>query len=301
VVQPFREAGARIVFYRVDDHLQIDQDDLQARLSPDVLAVLVIHYFGFFQPQAALDLVGSADPQIFVIEDCTHAWLSQRNENREAGHPAIATVISPRKFFPIPDAALVLPAMEDMRPSASIASPDWHYTLERTIGLFLRWVFAQSGAQQANRLAFSLLHRAERSLDTDASVHSASWISKRILSNLDCGSAARQRRTNFEILRSGIVERSLPLVPLHEHLAEGVTPLGFPVVSRDRDSLKALLIQKGIFPPIHWLLPDDPALHSFHHLVELSHHILTVPLDQRYGTREMTYVLDCLTEWASSQ
>ena len=172
--------------------------------------------------------------------------------------------------------------------------------MDRTLGLFLRWVFSEVGPRRANRLAFSLLHRAERRLDTNVSIHSASWISKCVMSNLDWSTAARQRRINFEIVRRGIAERGLPVKPLYDHLETGVTPLGFPVITEDRDGLRAFLIQKKIYPPIHWLLPEDAALYQFVHLIEMSHHILTLPIDQRYGVREMNYILDCITEWSSS-
>mgnify|MGYP001064379978 CR=1 FL=1 len=74
VVQPFKEAGFDVVFYRVDNHLQVDLDDLHSGIGSDVLAVVIIHYFGFLQPGAVFDLIESTDPPVYVIEDVTHAW-----------------------------------------------------------------------------------------------------------------------------------------------------------------------------------------------------------------------------------
>jgi len=298
VVQPFKEAGARIAFYRLDHRLQIDLDDLSSRLGPDVLAVVIIHYFGFPQPGPVLDLMESTDPPVYVIEDATHAWLSRAGDGKPPGQRGAITIYSPRKFFPIPDGGMAVVGDRDLRLN-QVAPTDWHFALRRTTGLFLRWLFARTGIEAVNRVALALLHRAEQELDTSISRSQASWLSRRILLNLDIQGAAECRRRNYRILNEEMRSRQLPVWPLYEELPLGVTPLGLPVTCERRDDLRQFLIQRRVYPPVHWFLPPEQGLAGFPHLVELSHRILTLPIDQRYNSTDMTYILDCLNAWAS--
>ena len=299
VVQPFKEAGVNVAYYQVDNRLRVDPDDLCSRIEPDVLAVVIIHYFGFPQPETTFDLIESADPPVYVIEDATHAWLSRSADRGPIGQRGTITVYSPRKFFSVPDGAMAVVGNSNSQLDAEVAPTNWCFASQRTAGLFLRWLFAKTGIEAVNRLAFSLLRRAEHKLDTAVSVSEASWISKRILLNLDFHIAAERRRRNYRLLGEGVQDRRLPMRPLYEKLPIGVTPLGFPIVCEKRNELREFLIERCVYPPIHWLLPWEQGIVRFQHLLDLSQHILTLPVDQRYGPADMTYILDCLDEWAS--
>jgi hypothetical protein len=299
VVQPFKQAGADITFYRVNGRLQVDLDDLQARMAPEVLAILIIHYFGFPQQAEVFDLVQSTDPPLWTIEDVVHAWLSRSVDGSPLGRRGTIAVYSPRKFFPVPDAGMAVVKDSSARLDAETAPTDWLFAMRRTAGLLLRWLFAKTGVEAVNRMAFYLLHRAERDLDESISVCQASWISRRILLNLDYEAAIERRRNNFRFLLEGIRRRQLPVQPLYERLPDGVTPLGFPILCEDRGGLRAFLIRRQVYPPIHWMLPEDQDLAQFDHLTDLSRQILTLPIDQRYGTGTMQHTLDCLAEWQS--
>jgi dTDP-4-amino-4,6-dideoxygalactose transaminase len=299
VAQPLREAGADIIFYSVSQDLQIDLDDLRSRIGPEVLAVLIIHYFGLPQPQGVFDLLSSCDPPIWVIEDMAHAWLSRSADGLPLGRRGTVAVFSPRKFFPVPDGAMAIVVDASTPLDAEVMPVDWTYMLQRTAGLFLRRLYARTGAEPVNRLAFNLLHRAERDLDGSISTSTASWISRRILGNLDYKTAIEQRRRNYQHLLQGMQRMQLLVQPLYDQLPPGVTPLGFPITCDRRDDLRLCLIQRRIYPPIHWPLPQNEAVERFDHLVDLSQRILTLPIDQRYGAEDMEYILDSMTRWKS--
>lgn len=297
VVQPFKQAGVSIEFYRVDDHLQVDPDDLLSRVTPDVLAVFIIHYFGFLQPETVFDLLEGASPTVYTIEDVTHSWLSCSADGTPIGQRGTILVCSPRKFFPVPDGAVAITADSSVRLDVSVGATDWAYALRRTAGLLLRWLFAKTGSEVANRLAFSLLGREESKLNSAISMREASFVSKRILLNVDSAAASMCRRRNYRILAEGLRHERTPVQPLVEKLPLGVTPLGFPIICARRNELREFLIERRIYPPIHWALPHEEGITGFKHLTELSEHILTLPIDQRYGPGDMNYILACLAEW----
>lgn len=299
VLQPFRELGTNVEFYRVDDDLDVDLDDLLTRINSDVLAIVIIHYFGIPQSDDLFLSIKEADPAVTVIEDMSHAWLSSGQDGRPVGQRDTITVYSPRKFFPVPDGGIAVVAKGIDLFDSGVAPSSWRFTLWRTLGLLLRHLFAQTGFSVANRAAFSLLHRTESILDSKTLTREASWVSKRILNNLDYKTAVKSRCLNYKLLLEGVGEGQLPIRPLYEKLPAGVTPLGFPILCERRDELRQFLIQRRIYPPVHWLLPQEPGITKYKFLTDLSNRILTLPLDQRYGPGEMDYILSCLTEWKS--
>jgi perosamine synthetase len=78
VVEPVLQAGWKVRFYRIRLDLSIDLDDLKQRLSNDVAAILVIHFFGFSAP---LNDILRLRQQFgcYVIEDWAHSFLQGPN------------------------------------------------------------------------------------------------------------------------------------------------------------------------------------------------------------------------------
>jgi dTDP-4-amino-4,6-dideoxygalactose transaminase len=301
VLQPFVEVGAEIEFYRVDHNLQICWDDLLERINSDTLAVLIIHYFGIPQPPIIFDQLRAVAPDVYIIEDLTHAWLSQSLKDDFGGRQGAITIYSPRKFFPVPDAGIVVVDADKIDLDAEVSSTNWGFTLRRTIGLIFRWLFSKSESEMINCLAFYLLHDAERKLDAEIAVSESSWISRRIMSNIDFYAAAAARRRNYAALDAMLQTHEGLVRPFYKCLPVDVTPLGYPILCKKRDRLKDFLIQQHVYPPIHWVLPSDKRIAEFVHLVELSRDIMTLPIDQRYSLEDMRYISDCLKEWEKSE
>ena len=66
VLQPFIEAGIRVIFYRLQEDLSPDLSDIEALLSGidgRCLAIL-LHYFGYITPSAALSKLDAGTRRI---------------------------------------------------------------------------------------------------------------------------------------------------------------------------------------------------------------------------------------------
>ena len=225
-----------------------------------------------------------------------HGSLSLWKSNRQGGVVELRSTVR-GKFFPVPDCGIAVFRDLESPPIPTANSTDWNFALQRTAGLLLRWLFAQTGLNPINRLAFSLLHSAERKLDATILIRNTSWISKRVLHNVDYRAASERRRQNFTALNAGLEDRLVSIRPLYKELPIGITPLGLPVICERRDAVRQFLIGRRVYPPIHWRLPKEQTNIDFPQLVDLSERILTLPVDQRYGVEEMEYILDCLQEW----
>ena len=77
VFDPIRHTQAKVLFYELDDHLQVNEAKLFRQLMlPNIKALFVIHYFGF--PQKSIFKLKSICEQrnIVLIEDCAHTLQS---------------------------------------------------------------------------------------------------------------------------------------------------------------------------------------------------------------------------------
>ena len=73
-------------------------------------------------------------------------------------------------------------------------------------------------------------------------------------------------------------------------------PIGYVILVKNRDKLRNYLRKKRIFTSVHWKLSIKANKKKFNFENMLSNHILTIPIDQRYGLKEMKYVANCLNE-----
>lgn len=109
VYDPIREIGATPIFYRVTGRLQIDVEDAKKRISddrPDMM--LLIHYFGVPDPNAAALAGYAKSAGVLVVEDEAHAMLSDVVGGL-CGRWGHASLYSLHKLLPYPDGgALVI-------------------------------------------------------------------------------------------------------------------------------------------------------------------------------------------------
>ena len=80
VFDPVRHTLVNVLFYELDEHLQVKEEKLLEQLvSPSIKALLLIHYFGF--PQRSIFRLKAICEQrnIVLIEDCAHSLQSSIN------------------------------------------------------------------------------------------------------------------------------------------------------------------------------------------------------------------------------
>lgn len=156
----------------------------------------------------------------------------------------------------------------------------------RIAGMALKslWLKAPAFPKGAFR---GLLSWSEKQLSGGASAPvGMSALSRHLLAHLDLDGIVRARRGNYLHLARALEGRGA-FKPLFSGLPEGVCPLGLPVLCADRDKARRILIAEGVYPPVHWPLPPSVSESRFPGEHFLSRHILTLPIDQRYGERDM--------------
>ena len=64
--------GISVVFANIDEHLSIDPDDIEHRITERTKAIMVVHYFGYPCDMDRIMAIAKKH-NLYVIEDCSHA------------------------------------------------------------------------------------------------------------------------------------------------------------------------------------------------------------------------------------
>ncbi|MBP0444119.1 hypothetical protein J8J14_04950 [Roseomonas sp. SSH11] len=232
-------------------------------------AVLVIAYFG--QPASAA-LYRLAEARRDVV------WIEDRAQALWPGPPlGDAILYSPRKLLGVPDGGycVVTPNGADRaqslppQPPSAIPARPWP-ALQR---------FEE---EEANERWFPDYRRAEAGMRVEPGLPSR--ITGALLARQDIGAIAAARRANHAVL-SALIPDGFHLLPAS---APAWVPYGFPVLVPDAAATSARMAEAGIFCPVIWPDPVEPA--GCERTRSLVGRVLLLPLDQRYGPGEMRLV-----------
>lgn len=106
VFDPVREVKMKYVFYHLDSNLNIDVEDLKAKMIENQGHILLlIHYFGFTDDNISLINEYAGVCNMVVIEDYSHAFFTFWN------NPVVDfdyAIFSIHKLFPTNDGGIVL-------------------------------------------------------------------------------------------------------------------------------------------------------------------------------------------------
>jgi len=289
ILRPFRDADIAVNFYRINKDLSIDLDDIAKRITKKTKALLVIHYFGYPQPLKKL-LQLSQNHSLFLIEDTVQAFLTGC-DGQPLGSVGDTCFSSFRKFLPVLDGSLVL-----FNIKSSSVECNWStqslthlfYLCLRCLGMILKNVYLKTFLVP-KPLFLWLFRQADELLSRYPKPAKISSLSQSLLHKFDFYEIVSRRRANFQHLLDNWHFKTAR--PLFLNLPPDVCPLGFPVIAEDRDYIKKELIHRGVYPPIHWNLPAEVDQEEYKTPWQISRHILTIPIDQRYETKDMEYIL----------
>lgn len=302
--------GARLRFYGVDEHLDVDAASLPPLIDRSTKALLLIHYFGFPQPvQEIRDLCDSRG--VTLIEDCSHALFSSLRE-RALGSFGDLSVFSQRKMLPLPDGGALLVNNQALAPRLPLEPPSGAIALKKTLGMLFRSLFRCSPYHElpyplellARGISRKVAGNSGTSYSTGMEVSeqrcslAISRISRLIMDRTDAEEVIRRRRENYSLLLQNLA--GSPLVEsVKDTLPEGVCPLFFPVrldqVSRSEVQQRLRRLGFGAFvfgEELHPALPRE----IFKEAELLSQKILCLPVHQTLNREEITSMAAALLQ-----
>ena len=282
VIEPFILLGFEIRYYGLNqsfEEINIDNGE----------TIFFVHYFGKnnYRVVEWIDKL-RLELDIFVIEDCVQSSL-----NKNIGNIGDFSIISLRKFLPLPDGAIL--ASKHMIPFLDTGLPHEEFISKKILGKFLR------GISNNDQEFLVILSDAEKLLEGFIP-RRMSTFSTYLLSNINFSEIARLRRENWKYLYKNLNYLNLfeKIVPVFSDLSEDEVPLGFPVkiLGKNRERLRNYLFTKNIFCAIHWELDHiGEANTAYNYDLQLSREILTFPIDQRVTFSHIDYLLQSILQF----
>ena len=281
--------GAIPVFYDVRDDLSPDLEELEEK-ADNASALVIIHYFGF--PQRMEELLDFCSrTNILMIEDCAHALYS-RLEDRSLGSFGTFSFFSIRKFLPVPCGGMLVFNDVDNLPLDNLPR-SWRYEILSTARHLLR--YAENRIQFSPRTAllkWEGLRRTVARSDAEASpkLIASARLSQKVFFNSEAHAIVARRRRNFQFLLD-TTEDLAPHNLLHSWLEEGVNPMGFPLITRNRSTfIKQMLREKIIARPVWPELPEGVDESAYPIASGMGRRLLYVPIHQDLKQTELIHI-----------
>lgn len=265
IIEPFAQAGVKYDFYKMNEGLLPDLEDIERKAVNGLKAVLFIDFFGIPQRDYLANLVtGLRSKGIVVIQDTVQSWLN--NEPYLYGDFCFNSL---RKFSPFE--ASVLFSKNSLSFSSKTKAIRGFLSHKRYAQL-LRFVHVNYGFFKPSAF-LGHIDKANRSYHQEGII-GLPKLNKWLLDRIDFASMGRKRRLVYTSMNSQLSLHNVLKLDIGENV-----PLGLPVYLEDRDKKKGLFHSMDIHCPVHWLLSDEIDKQEHEYSWELSRHELTLPVN----------------------
>ena len=276
VVIATEKAGVEVVFYPLNDKLELDEKHF-ANLYEDKCAVLLINYFGLQNLQKQVAYVRSLNKDVIIIEDDVQGFYEFQKELIGVDYK----FTSLRKTFVCPDGGLV--KTENLLPEVNTVNKFHQYKLAGSILKSLR-----KPEYYDDAVYLSMFEKGESMID-DEIAEGMSDMAVDIITKTDIDRLAYIRRRNAKFICDGLESLGLnTILPV----TEDKIPLFVPIYLEDRNKVRKYMFQHNCFCPVHWPLEGMNVKKG----AEMAEHELSIIVDQRYTNADMEYILDLISK-----
>lgn len=299
-IQAIRAAGASIRCYPLRRDLGPDLDEVDRLCRTGPRALYAIHFFGW--PHDPADLAALCRRRgILLIEDCALALLSQAG-GRPLGTFGSHAVFCLYKTLPVPHGGVLVARGPDPAPSPALRSGGAASGAGQSVELMLEWLRTRSdllgraaaapkraATEILDGLGVARLRAGTAGFDRSQADLGMSALCRHLVRRFDYAGIRERRRRNFLLLRERLEGR---VASLRDDLAEGVCPLFYPILVRDRRSVARALRGLGIGVLEWWSHPtpvDAPASARSRFLRD---HLLGLPIHQDVTPAQVEYMAD---------
>lgn len=299
VFLPFVRAGWEIHFYHLDRQLTVSVDEIQElteRVKPDL--IFIHAYYGVDTWKHVRALLSKWRTRgICVMEDMTQSYYLEN-----IGGEADYCVGSLRKWYAVPDGGFV--ASDEVLTEEEL-EPNKEFTETRLGFLTKKWeyLYGNGSPEEKQVIKSDYLKKnreTESRLDAYAGIAAMSGESSYLLSLTDEKESKKKRIENCKYLNAHLVGDTRFTAVFDRESEYGkaeCAPLYYPIYASDRDELQRFLSSEGVYAPTLWPIGEENADALSEEEVYIFEHILALPIDQRYGTEEMQYMVKTLNRY----
>ena len=284
-LQPFRNNGIQIQYYKVNDDLSPDWRSINEKINKDTFAILMVHYFG--NPQKIEDFKKKSEQNgILLIEDNSHGYGGMYS-GKLLGTFGDIGISSPRKSFPVLNGGvLYLNSNQNIHTNSLPVEPAniTILTLRDITGRFLDNFAA---------IKKFLLHTVDKGVQWNSNVKNwgMDFASLDIIKKYDLKHIQKIRTEIYRTWEKWSIANNL--TPLYSQINESLTPLAFPLIfitKTERDRWYAIFKKNNIAA---YLWPDLPAelLATKNSGKSLSERTLCLPIHLSMNARSLEKLL----------
>lgn len=292
-VEALTRAGVSCRFYEASETLEPSQSELEALLTPQTRALLLVHYVGF--PQDADRWRRWCDANgLFLLEDAAQAWLAA-TDGRPVGTLGDISIFCLYKTFGFPDGGALFSRrrVPQTDGKGSVGLP----ALARR---HAAWALSRSAvlARLGSRLQRNgeYVPQEDFKLGDPASRPSAATLL--LLGRVADPDVARRRRENYTVLLERL---SKFVVRPFDRVAAGSSPFFFPLETGDKRGLIIHLRARGIEGLDFWSVahPTLP-VSRFPRAGALRSRIVGVPVHQELRPDDLERICEAVLAWRPS-
>jgi dTDP-4-amino-4,6-dideoxygalactose transaminase len=289
-IYAMKAAGMKLRYYPVKRDLDIDLSVLTdlCDVEPKPRVLYVTHFIGWPQPMNEIQAL-CREKDLILIEDCALSFMSTF-QGRPLGTFGAYGVFCLYKTLPLPNGG-VLVANDTARLNGFTLRSCSALSLGGSSAeLILRWI--RSRYETCGRALFAMKRIAGRTLsatnvrrapvgntgfDLSAVNTGMSSICHTILRCFQYDRIKETRRRNFRILEDRFRGR---VTLLDKTLADGVCPLFYPLLVKDKRTAARALASRGIETVEFWNCGDPESHRAGSPVAYLRDHLLEIPIHQ---------------------
>lgn len=289
MVIPFIENDIKVDFYNVKYSKQNGFEyDIDYDKSTDIF--LAMNYYGFTQSEMKVEIEAFKDKKVLVIEDITHSLFNSKKSYADYG------IASIRKWMPIPSGAIAINytnKFQDLYPDLKENS---EYIRIKLTAMEIKREYMESDKKELKPIFLEKFDEINTLLDRDYKDFNIDNISLNILKTININSLINRRKKNKAYIYTNLKETN-DIRLIYSEGPSDICPIFIPVrVNKNkRDILIKHLIKNDIYSPIHWNC--YPESFNSKELREINQTILSLVCDQRYGEKEMKYMVSVINDF----
>lgn len=274
VVVAAEKSGMNVIFYPLNNQLEIDSDKLPMQ-NDEKAAIMLINYFGLKNLSAQISLVHGISKNVVVIEDDVQAFYEFYKSNLIADYK----FTSLRKTFACPDGGIV-----KTNNDLTIVSNTNNFHQYKLAGSILKSL--RKPEYYDDDIYLHLFEKGELKID-DEIEKGMSEMSQEIIKKVDFQRIAYIRQRNAKQIVEGLKTLGVDtIIPI----SDDSIPLFVPIWLDDRNNVRKQMFKNNIFCPVHWPLEGMDIKKG----AEMAEHEMSIIIDQRYTNNEMDFILTTL-------
>lgn len=305
-IEPFLAREIVVTYYKIRQDFSVDMRSLEEKITPKTKAILYVNYFGLCNESNYFQKF-CRDRNLFFIEDNAH--ILSKDYRQVKGD---ISIFSLRKFYPVPDGALLIIKNNKIINGNQIIYNDVSKEYAATdykfiIGSMCRKIYQHCSNYFTNNMLSTIRKKKEKMLsfqDEEIDMQPYKKMSKlsfAIIKNSSFHNIIAKRRENYKFLLERLISINSKYIRIiFNKLNDTTAPLAFPVaVEKHRNSFIDNLFLNGyavyVWPDMPREIVNDSSYQDEHFL---SKAVALLPIHQGITKKELSKMAHIIKGWA---